>query len=307
LLNLRQKKTTSYPRCLPKAGGRREGRSPPSHPKYEKIEKEFTEKEGPKNAKNLAKRAIEEGFDRIIIVGGDGLLNEGVNGIMEATEKISQNFAIGIIPTGAGNNFAKEIGIPRDIEKAFEIIRKDKNISVDVGKINNRFFINCASFGFDGLVNKLANELKEKYQFLPRPGSYLFAALKEIIKKIPIFEIKIKGEEIDLKEKVVMAAITNSQSYGTIFKINPGALVNDQKLNLCLISEVGRMRALSDILGVIRGNHSNLPEVKMLKFSSPLTISSPEILPYEIDGEVPEPEKEYQISILPKALKILVP
>ena len=271
------------------------------------AEEEFTEKECPKNAKNLTRKAIKQGFDRVIIVGGDGLLNEGVNGIMEATEKIFSNFALGIIPTGSGNNFAKEIGIPRDIKKAFQIIRKDKNISVDIGKINNRFFINCASFGFDGLVNKLANELKEKYQFLPREGSYLLAALKEILIRIPSFEIKIKGEEIDLEEKVVMAAITNSQSYGAIFKINPGALVNDQKLNLCLIGEVGRMRALSDILRVIKGNHLNLPEVKMLKFSSPLTISSPEILPYEIDGEVPEPEKEYQISILPKALKILVP
>jgi len=271
------------------------------------AEEEFTEKEGPKNAKNLTRKAIEQGFDRVIIVGGDGLLNEGVNGIMEATEKIFSNFALGIIPTGSGNNFAKEIGIPRDIKKAFQIIRKDKNISVDIGKINNRFFINCASFGFDGLVNKLANELKEKYQFLPREGSYLLAALKEILIRIPSFEIKIKGEEIDLEEKVVMAAITNSQSYGAIFKINPGALVNDQKLNLCLIGEVGRMRALSDILRVIKGNHLNLPEVKMLKFSSPLTISSPEILPYEIDGEVPEAEKEYQISILPKALKILTP
>ena len=271
------------------------------------AEEEFTEKECPKNAKNLTRKAIKQGFDRVIIVGGDGLLNEGVNGIMEATEKIFSNFALGMIPTGSRNNFAKEIGIPRDIKKAFQIIRKDKNISVDIGKINNRFFINCASFGFDGLVNKLANELKEKYQFLPREGSYLLAALKEILIRIPSFEIKIKGEEIDLEEKVVMAAITNSQSYGAIFKINPGALVNDQKLNLCLIGEVGRMRALSDILRVIKGNHLNLPEVKMLKFSSPLTISSPEILPYEIDGEVPEAEKEYQISILPKALKILTP
>jgi len=270
------------------------------------AEEEFAEKEGLKNAKNLVKKAIEEGFDRIIIVGGDGLLNEAVNGIMEETqEKISANFVLGIIPTGSGNNFAKELEITKDIKGAFNVIRNDKKISIDIGKANDRYFINCISFGFDGLVNKMANEMKEKYPFLPRQLSYLMAALNEMITKIPEFEIKIRGE-IGFEGKITSAAVTNSQSYGGIFKINPGAKIDDGKFNVCLIEPVGKIRALIDIYKVIKGTHTHLPEVKTF-LASFLNISSPDILFYEMDGEVPEPGKEYQIDIFPKAINFLAP
>ena len=270
------------------------------------AEEEFTEKEGPKTAKNLAKKAVEEGFDRIILVGGDGLLNEGINGIIEATQgKVSSDFAIGTIPTGSGNNFAKELGIPKDIKEAFKVIKNDKKISIDIGRANDRYFINCISFGFDGLVNKIANEMREKYPFLPRQLSYLIAALKEMIKRIPEFEIKIKGDT-EFEGKTTSAAVTNSRSYGGIFKINPGAKIDDGKFNICLIESVGRVRALFDIYQVIKGTHINLPEVKMSKASS-LIISSPDVLPYEIDGEVPESQKEYKIEVFPRILPILVP
>jgi len=270
------------------------------------IKEELTEGQGKRNAQNLAKKALEEGFERIIVVGGDGLLNEAVNGIMGVREgNFSSNFALAIIPTGAGNNFAKELGI-KNIKEAFSVIRQNKKILVDLGKVNDRYFANCVSFGFDALINKIANDIKTKYQFLPRNLSYLLAALGKIIIGIPNFQIQIKGET-DYQNKVILAAITNSPSYGGIFKINPDALINDGKLNLCIIETVGKIRAFFDLYQVSRGSHTNLPEMKMLKFSFPLTISSPELLPYEVDGEVPEPEREYKVNVFPRILPILVP
>lgn len=272
-----------------------------------KIEEAFTTPDGETSARNLAKRAIKQGFNRIIFVGGDGLLNEGINGIMEATGRLCPpDFAIGIIPTGAGNDFTKPLKIPRDIGEAFEIIKKDKATSVDIGKVNERFFVNVISFGFDAKINKLANDLKEKYQFLPRKGSYLIAALKEIIIRIPLFWVRIKGDGIDFKGKVISVAVTNGSHYGAIFKIAPDALIDDGKFNICFIESVGKFRAFFDIYKIIKGTHASLPEVKMFKASS-LTISSLEPLPYETDGEVLEPQKEYKISILPKILRVLVP
>ena len=272
-----------------------------------KVEEVFTIAQGENNAQILAQKAIEEGFDRIVLVGGDGLLNEGVNGIIEGTQgKIPSDFVIGIIPTGTGNNLAKEIGIPKDIKKAFEIIKEEKTTSIDIGKVNDRYFANCVSFGFDAWINGIANLLKEKYQFLPKDISYLIAALKEIIVKIPLYEVELRGGEINLKDKVVLVAVTNGSSYGAIFKINPGADPADGLLNVCLIQAVGKLRALMDIQKVIKGTHTTLPEVKMFKTSS-LTISSPELLPYETDGEVLTPQKEYKISVFPQALKVLVP
>ncbi|KPJ57224.1 hypothetical protein AMJ49_01265 [Parcubacteria bacterium DG_74_2] len=270
------------------------------------IEKELTEREGPKCARNLAKRAIEEGFNRIIFVGGDGLLSEGINGIFETTEgRIPPDFAIGTIPTGAGNNFAKGLGITKDVKKAFEIIRNDKIVSVDLGKVNERYFINCFSIGFDALINRVANDLKEKYRFLPRNLSYLFAAFKEIIIKIPNFEVEMETKGLNYQGKIILAAITNSQSYGAIFKVNPGALISDGSFNLCLIEPVGKIRALFDLYCATRGTHVNLTEVKTFLFSSPLSVFSSEPIPWETDGEVFEPEKEFKISILPRAIKFL--
>jgi YegS/Rv2252/BmrU family lipid kinase len=272
--------------------------------KENEVDFELTEKgeDSPKSAKNLAKRAIKEGFERIVVCGGDGLLNEAINGIM--TEKIPENFAIGIVPTGSGNNFAKALGIPKDIKKAFEIIKSEKKILVDVGKVNQKYFINCFSFGFDAKINDLANKIKENYSFLPRSLSYLFAALKEIIFQIPSYEMEITGE-INFKEKLVLVAITNSPSYGGIFKINPGASISDGKFNLCKISPVSKLKAFYTLFLATQGKHLKIPEVKTYTFSVPLKISSREPIIWEIDGEVQKPEKEFGVEVLKNSLKFL--
>lgn len=274
--------------------------------KFEAKE-ELTEKEGPNNAKEIAKRAIKEGFNRIIVAGGDGLLHEVINGIMEETKgNIPKDFAIGVIPKGAGNNFAKEIGIPKDLKKAFLVIERGKEILVDLGKVNEKYFINCFSLGFDAKINGLANKLKEKYSFLPRNLSYLFSALKEIMIKIPNYEIEIKGLEINYQGNLVLVAITNSPSYGAIFKINPGALVFDGKFNLCLIEPVGKLKALKTLFMATKGNHIKVPEVKTFLFSLPIIIKTKEPLIYEMDGEVFEPKNQFKVEILSKKLKFLV-
>ena len=272
--------------------------------KENEVDFELTEKgeDSPKSAKNLAKRAIKEGFERIIVCGGDGLLNEVINGIME--EKIPENFAIGIIPTGSGNNFAKALGIPKEIKKAFGVIKSEKKTLVDVGKVNQKYFINCFSLGFDAKINDLANEIKEKYSFLPRELSYLFAALKEIIFQIPSYEIEIIGE-INLREKLVLVAITNSPSYGGIFKINPGASISDGKLNLCKIYPVSKPKALYTLFLVTKGKHLKIPEVKTYLFSNSLKILVKESAFWEIDGEVKKPEKEFKVEILKSSLKFI--
>jgi len=272
------------------------------------LEEEFTEREGSKNARVLVREAVKKGFSRVVLAGGDGTLNEGINGLLgENPGKLPPDFAIGIIPVGSANNFAKEIGIPKDIKKAFEIIKKGKPTPVDAGKVNDKYFANVVSFGFDARVNTIANIVKDKYQFLPREMSYLLAALKEIAVNLPHYDVELNVPQQNLifKEKVVLVAVTNSQSYGGIFKINPGADLRDGMLNICKIQALGRLRALTDITRVIKGTHTTLPEVKILK-APLLTISSPEFLPFEIDGEVLKPEKEYQVRVLPGALKVLL-
>ncbi len=267
------------------------------------IDIELTEKEGKNSAKNLAKKAIEEGFDKIVFVGGDGIIGEGVNGIMQAKDKISKELTVGIVPTGSGNNFSKALGISKNIKEAFRIIKEGKKVSVDVGRVNESYFINCFSLGFDAKINDLANKLKEKYSFLPRDLSYLFATLKEIVIKIPNYEVKIESQEINFEGKIVLIAITNSQSYGGIFQINPEAKISDGKFNLCKILPLGKMKAFKTLFLATRGQHLKIPEVKTFLFSFLLKISAKEKIVWEIDGEVKRPQKFFEIKILPKALR----
>jgi len=278
--------------------------------KFEKdfeADQEFTEKNFPKNAGNLAKKAFEAGFKRIIFVAGDGLLNEGVNGIMEAAcGKIPSDFSIGIIPTGSGNDFAKALAIPRNIREAFDIIRKDKIISVDMARANQRFFVNCFSVGLDAQINDTANKIKENYKFLPKQGSYLFAAIREIILDFKSFDLKIEGNGIHMRGEMLLAALTNTPSYGGMFKINPGASLQDGLFNFCCVKTMGRVKALISICRVIKGTHTNLPEVKMFKASF-LKISSSDFVPWEVDGEVQKPEKEFNFEVFPGALNVLIP
>jgi len=186
------------------------------------IKEEFTEKEGPNNAKNLAKKAVEESFERVVVVGGDGLLNETINGIAEATGgKIPQDFTLGIIPTGSGNNFAKALGIPKDIKKAFEIIYvKDGKIlegsasnvfMVKSGKIftsRQGIFSGCAR----GLVIHLAKKrkigVKEKEifqeEFLTADEIFLTGSGKGIVPVTQVENLKIKNGQVGEITKILM-------------------------------------------------------------------------------------------------------
>jgi len=282
------------------------------------AEIEFTQREGEKRALNLAKKAFKEGFERIIAIGGDGTTNEVLNGILKAAEEINQkfykdpkkffsHFAMGIIPGGFANDFAREIGIPKDPEKAFLNLIQGKRIFVDIGKVDQRYFANCLSFGFDAVINEKANEFKEKYPFIPKFSSYLLPAIKEIIKKIPNFDVEIKGEEIKLKEKVILVAITNTKRYGGIFKINPQADFSDGKLNLCLAKSIGKLKALYDVFLLSQGKHLHLPEIKTFEFKKPIFLCSPTPLPSQVDGEILKSKKEYLVEVFPKILPILVP
>ena len=267
----------------------------------------FTDAQGEESARNLARQAAEDKFNRIVFVGGDGLLYEGTNGIMEAYRgKISSGFAIGIVPTGTGNNFAKGLKIPKNVRKALDIIKEDKTISVDLGKANNRFFVNVISFGFDARVAEFFQNFREKLQFFPKEGAYLLGVLKEIVSGIQFPQVRLEGEKINFESKVLLVAVTNSPCYGGIFKIAPGAKMQDGMLNICWIEKTGRLRILLNLYRPIQGTHIYLPEVKMFKASS-FTISSPEKLCCEIDGETIEAEKEYKIKTLPRALRVIVP
>jgi diacylglycerol kinase family enzyme len=130
---------------------------------------EFYVSEYPGHTVLISKELAKKGVTNFIIAGGDGSLNEAVNGIFSAKLKNDEKIVIGVIPVGTGNDWIKSFGIPDDYSKSIEIIKQEKTVIQSVGEITNhnqpeekRYFVNITGFGFDAMVAGRANTLKNK-------------------------------------------------------------------------------------------------------------------------------------------------
>jgi len=274
----------------------------------------LTARDGPKSAFNLARTAAREGVEKLVAVGGDGTKNLVMNGLMASNVPLERLPALGFIQAGVGNNFAKNIGTPSDFKEALEMIEKGKTILVDVGELTlneeKRYFLNVVSFGFDAVVTEITRNLKEKYRLIPKSVTYGLAAVKKIVTGFRSYPVKLTGQGFNLETEATLVAVMNGPTYGAIFRIAPGADLQDGLFDVytitCPNTFFGKIKAIGILLLAVKGSHLRMPEVRMLKTSS-LVISSPENLPCEVDGEVLPAEREYRISVLPNALKVIVP
>lgn len=275
---------------------------------------EITEKSGQKSAFNLAKLAIKEKYDLIISSGGDGTANEVANGV------VGTNTPVLFLSAGSGNDFSKALRIPQEVDKALNLIFQGKLEAVDLGKVNERVFVNVFGVGFDAKVVEYAENLRKRWHFLPLVFLYLVALLRELLFKIeylPLAVTILRGRKPSERMigRVTLVAIANGPSCGGgIFRLAPRAYLRDGLLDICWVGKISRLRIFRFFPRVIKGNYLSLPEVKTvsdgrLPQASSLVIASldNQNLPCQMDGEVLLPEKEYRISLLPKALKVLVP
>ena len=266
----------------------------------------LTEPSGANTVFNLGKSAALEGFEKVGLVGGDGTYQLAVSGMISSNVPLARLPLIGLVQGGTGNNFAKNLGLPKDIIEALEVIKYGQAVRVDLGKLilpnEEKYFLNVVSFGFDALIVEVSKRFKGRYPLLPKETHYLLAALGEIIRGMPCYQISIDKQE---PKEMILCAVTNGPTYGAIFRIAPDADLRDGLLDVCRIDRVGKLKALKDIAKVLKGTHVKLPEVSMSRTAS-LTVSSFEPLPCEIDGEVLLPQKEYKIEVIPGGLKILM-
>jgi len=235
-----------------------------------------------------------------VLVGGDGTLHRAIN------EPKETDVPWIICPAGVSNDLACALGIPENPEKALRLSLSGKPRGVDLIEVNGELVAGVASFGFDAKVNQRALWLKKKYWFLPAELMYVAALLWELLFHWECFQVEVETQGTVLREKVVMVAVANISPYGRVFNIAPGADPSDGLLDVCVIRRTGRLRALKNLLRVIRGTHTNLPEVATLKTTS-ISIRSKHPLPCQMDGEVIPAKREYNIFVRQGALKVLVP
>lgn len=218
------------------------------------------------SAKNEAERVSKAGFDLIVAAGGDGTLNEVINGMMEVEKVKRPRFAI--IPTGTTNDFARALKIPRNKPlRAIEIIEKNQLLNIDVGRVNEaNHFMNIAAGGaLTELTYSVPSQLKTIFGYL----AYISkgAELLPRVKKAPV-RVVCDDEVIEEEISMFFCALTNSVA--GFEKIAPDAQLNDGRFTLILVKTDNLIHLLSLFAMIANGSgkHINDPNVRYIKASS---------------------------------------
>ena len=226
--------------------------------------------------------ACESGARNILIAGGDGSVNEAINGIMEA----GADPRMGVIPIGTGNDFAKALGIPLDWRRACERIidginRPGIDARIDVGRCNERFFLNSVGIGFDAKVAILASRMKWPTGQIRYP----LALAKALVSGIENPLVKIVNDETTLEMTITLISVMNGRIAGGIFPLAPDARINDGQLDIVIADGMNRRQVMRLLPRLMKGTHLSLPEVRLIR-SRTLRLESSLPLAVQTDGEI---------------------
>ncbi len=251
---------------------------------------EFTQWHG--HGIELASKAVSDGFDIIVAVGGDGTINE-IASVVEGTELL-----MGIVPFGSGNGLARALNIPMNEIKAIKRLNNLHFQAIDSGRLNDRKFFNIAGIGFDALISaRFAENVKRGF------WGYLKTIIYEISSyKTQHYKIEIDGKLIE--REAFMVSIANSSQFGNNAHIAPFALLNDGFLDICIVKPFPPYQAFFLGFRMFTKSTHKCKWVEILK-ASHLKIYRECSAPVHLDGEPIEMATELNISINPLSLKIL--
>ena len=266
----------------------------------------FTERKG--HAIDLTLKAISAGFRKIITVGGDGTLNEVVNGVFTNSSCLSTDVILSLIPVGTGNDWGRMFGIPLDYEKAVKIIRENKTLLHDVGLVSyyngaekkNRYFINIAGLGFESVVVRKTNIQKDK----GHGGKliYFYNLLTSLLSyKNTKAEINIDGEIIHAE--VFSLNVGNGRYCGGGMRQTPRALPDDGLLDVTIINGMGKFEIVRNLKILYDGTILQHPKIDGYKCKN-IKISSESAMYAEADGESLG-QTPAEFSIIPEGINIV--
>jgi len=248
---------------------------------------------GPGEAARLASHAVEEGYERVIAVGGDGTANEVANGLVDT------GVALGLYPIGSGNDFARALGYPRQRKKIGAFLAQATPRRIDVGEVNGRVFLNAAGVGIDGHV---AERIIASARVVGPTLGYFVGALVSIATYRPRqMRVTIDGATREGRMLVVVAA--NGTHFGSGMHVAPSARLDDGLLDIVVGGDLSRWASLVALAKLYRGTHVDGRTI--LAFRSPaLDVELDEPLPMQADGEASR-AAFLHVRIRPRALTVL--
>ncbi|MBR5676528.1 MAG: diacylglycerol kinase family lipid kinase [Paludibacteraceae bacterium] len=251
----------------------------------------FTERAG--HATELANQFARMGFDAVVAVGGDGTVNEVAQGIR------GTQTALGILPMGSGNGFARHLNIPIRPNKAIEMINHSEPISVDYGLANGKLFVSTCGTGFDAVIaDHFAGSNKRGF------ATYLQNILHEVFSYTPQ-TYHIVGDGLDVTHKAFLITFANANQWGYEALIAPKASVQDGKMDIMLMSSHAILGSASLALRLFAGSIDDSHFMNTLR-AKEVTLERESAAPFHIDGDPVEMEKDIHIKIVPDGLRVLV-
>ncbi|MEK3954818.1 MULTISPECIES: diacylglycerol kinase [Psychrobacillus] len=233
-----------------------------------------TTREG--DATEAARKAVENGFDIIIASGGDGTLNEVVAGVSEFEKRPK----IGLIPMGTTNDFARAVHIPRDIKKAVEIIVKGDSIPVDVGLVNDRYFINIAG---GGRITELTYDVPSKLKTMLGQLAYYLKGI-EMLPSIKSTRVRIEYDGEVFEDEAMMFLVGLTNSVGGFEKLAPSSSINDGLFSLLILKKLNIAEFIRVASLALRGEHLTDPHV-IFKKAKHIKVTSDDMVLLNLDGE----------------------
>lgn len=256
----------------------------------------------------LAKQKIESGFTKIIVVGGDGTMNEVINGVF-AQKKIATNeVMLGMISVGTGNDWGKMFDIPSDYEAAIETIKNQKTFIQDAGVVKycrsnktwQRYFINIAGMGFGAKVVARSNNLKAKGK--SSPGLYLVTLFTSLLSYRSIrAQIEIDGASF--KRKVFSMSVGIGKYNGGGMIQIPDAIADDGLYSITLIKKMGKIRIIANIKKLYNGKITQHKKVESYT-GKVINVLSPSVLHLETDGETLG-HSPLEFQIIPRSVRVI--
>jgi len=255
------------------------------------------------DAERLAREALELGVERIVAAGGDGTLNEVVNGL-------SADFGracLGLLPMGTGNDFARTIGVPNDLEGALAVLREGRMRAVDVARAQigdtagrGRCFLNMSAGGFSGEVSERASDAKDRWG----PLAYMRAAIGALPElKGFLTRITLNGAEI-LELETYNLVVSNGRYVASGIPVAPQAVLDDGLLDVMIAPATTIPQLAVLVPTVLLGRHAD-SDLLLFRKATRVEIECDPPMAFNVDGELLG-EGTARFDVLPRALRMIV-
>ncbi len=250
------------------------------------------------DATRLAAEGAAAGYKVIVAAGGDGTINEVVNGIGVS------GVSLGVLPLGTANVFARELRIPMSLSRAWSVLEQQRSRLLDLALAefggDRRYFVQLAGVGLDAQAVRLARwELKKRLG----PLCYVWAGLEAL--RTRTSPVEVAGEDGAVLAAGAAVLVGNGRFYGGPLRLFPRAQLDDGLLDVCVFEKVGYLGAARHALGVLCGIHTRWWGVKYFQ-SARFTCRAAASAPVQLDGE-DVGNTPVTFTVLPKALRVIVP